>query len=103
MVGAMKGRKSVEVSALRSLLARISNAEAVPVPDQTHMAPGPIAGAGFGVGSTEVPRKQLSYADIQAVIQDEIQEAQAAKQQLDGSSAYAIELNQKIAILQAYQ
>ncbi|HVQ43942.1 MAG TPA: hypothetical protein VMT30_03165 [Candidatus Saccharimonadia bacterium] len=101
MIAATKARKSVEVSALRSLLARISNAEAVPA-DQSHIASSSIAGASVGVGSTEAPRKQLSYMDVQEIIQAEIQEIQAAKQRLDGSSDYVAELDQKIVIVSAY-
>ncbi len=103
MVRAMKDRKGIEVSASRSLLASISNAEVVPAPNQTHVTSDHIAGASAGVGSTEVPRKQLSYTDLQVIIEDEIQEIQAAKEQLDESSDYAIELDQKIAMLRGYQ
>jgi uncharacterized protein len=101
LVVAMKKRATTEVSALRALLARISNAEAVPPPDKSPIASSRVAAA--GVGSTEMPRKQLSYTDLQAVIQAEINEIQTAKQQLPETDPYAIELNQKLAILQSYQ
>lgn len=99
LVRAIKVRNGVEVSTYRSLLARISNAEAVSTSDQSAAAFGPIAGAGAGVGSTEAPRKQLTYADLQQIIRDEIEEIQAAKQGLNQSSDYAIELGQKMALL----
>lgn len=103
LIAAMKAKEALDVSALRSLLARISNAEAVPAAQTTIETTSRIAGAGSGVGSTEAPRKQLSITEIREIIQDEIQEMQAARQQLDESSAYAVELSHKTDILLKYR
>ncbi|HEV2635738.1 MAG TPA: hypothetical protein VGX23_11365 [Actinocrinis sp.] len=73
---AMKARDRRTVSALRSALAAIENAEAVDVGD------GPRAGAieasAVGVGSTEAPRRALSEAEIAAIVQVEIAERRSA-------------------------
>ena len=99
---AMKDRDSLKLGELRSLLARISNAEAVTPQDVSVDAGSPIAGAEAGVGSTEAQRKQLTLHDIHAVIQAEIDELEAALQGLDDASDYAVELREKIAAVAAY-
>ncbi|AHC25746.2 MULTISPECIES: GatB/YqeY domain-containing protein [Mycobacteriaceae] len=72
---AMKARAAETVAALRAGLAAIDNAEAVDIPDRTGalIPPGPesvIAGATTGLGSSEVSRRDLSSADVRAVISD---------------------------------
>lgn len=103
LIGAMKERATIEVSALRALLARISNAEAVQAPYKAQTSSTYVAGASVGVGSTESSRKELSYADIQVIIHAELTEIQTAKQQLLDADPYAAELNQKLTILRSYQ
>ena len=56
---ALKTRRAEAVAALRTTIAVIDNAEAV---DPTTV----------GVGSTEVPRRDLSIADVRAVVADHI-------------------------------
>jgi 5'-deoxynucleotidase YfbR-like HD superfamily hydrolase/uncharacterized protein YqeY len=94
---ARKAHDRLKTEAIQSVLAAISNKEAVPPQKETHDTPG-------GVGSTEVARRVLSDADIAQVIRDEISEIQGA---IDGIGAqagqpYAAELKQKLAILTAY-
>lgn len=75
---------------LRSLLARISNAEAVD-------------GVSVIDGSTEVARRSLDIQDVQKIITDEIKEMQDVIDAIDSSSSYGQELQQKIKIISIYQ
>lgn len=94
MRSAMKSRDTTTTNALKSLLARISNAEAVDLKAINTL----------GVGSTEVSRRLLSEADIYSIIDDEINELQQALSSLESSpSRYTTELKDKIAILQRYK
>lgn len=101
MRAAMKARDQLKLDELRSLLARISNAEAVDVPTSGAVM-GQIAGAASGVGSTEVARKQLTHSDLEAVITAELRELQTALAGVDAESEYASALRIKIAVVQAY-
>lgn len=87
LTAAMKQRNQVEVSTLKSLLASFSNAEAVEITNQT---------------SVEVPRKELTEADLQDIIRAEISELQQVIKRLDATSGYRLELEQKSVILQRY-
>lgn len=78
--GAMKARDKTAVSALRSTLAAIDNAEAVdagpaPVTGAEHAR---VAGAIPGVGTAEVPRGDLSEGDVEAIVRDAISECEGA-------------------------
>jgi uncharacterized protein len=76
---AMKSRDTVAVSALRSALAAIANAEAVPAPAPAPAAGGRhVAGAVEGVGAAETQRRQLSAAETALLVRDEITQRQAA-------------------------
>ena len=87
---AMKRRDMVTTDILKSLLARIANAEAV---DADNYSP----------DTTEVSRKVLSKDDIHTLVNDEINELEHALTQLgDVQNNYGIELQSKIAILRPY-
>ncbi len=77
---AMKGRDRVAVAALRSALARISNAEAVPV-DVMPRA-GAIEQSRLGAGAAEAPRRELTEADVRLVVGAEVAEHDRAAQHL---------------------
>jgi uncharacterized protein YqeY len=82
LLTARKERDQTRVSALRSALSAIDNAE---TPDETTpvVTPdGAIAGAGSGLGSTEVARRQLTDSEIQALLRGEIDERLRAAEQL---------------------
>lgn len=68
---AMKARQNATVATLRTILAAIDNAEAVPVDATTPIIP-------LATQSPDVPRKVLSAADIQAIVQKEIADLRAA-------------------------
>jgi uncharacterized protein YqeY len=72
LINAMKSREHLKVATLRSVLAALDNAEAVPVSGQRTVAE-PVIGQ-----SHEVPRKVLSEEEITQIIQREIDERKAA-------------------------
>lgn len=77
---ALKARDAAAVSALRSVLSAISNAEAVE-PDQapTARTGNPhIVGAVTGLGAAEVQRRQLTEAQVAQILQAEIDERHRA-------------------------
>lgn len=89
---AMKDRNTAKLSALRPLSARISNAEAV---QATSLA-------NSGVGSTEVPRRQLTLSEVQQIVTVELYEIETALDAIDKSSAYAADLRKKATIIRQY-
>jgi uncharacterized protein YqeY len=72
---AMKDRDAIAVKTIRSLISEIDNAGAIVV-EKTKVMPmsGGIAYATDGIGSSEVPRKELSEIDIKEIILREINE-----------------------------
>lgn len=75
---ALKQRDTAAVSALRSALAAIGNAEALPAP-ATHGGGGQnVAGSIAGLGATEASRRALTPAEIAGIVSTEIAERRAA-------------------------
>jgi uncharacterized protein YqeY len=77
---ALRARDTIAVSALRSALGAIGNAEAV---EPGAVAPagsaGPhVAGAVSGLGAAEVPRRSLSPAQIERIVRAEAAEREDA-------------------------
>ena len=72
---AMKEKNEIAIKTIRSLISEIDNAGAVIV-EKPKIMPmsGGIAGATDGVGSSEVPRRELSEIEIRQIIQKEIDE-----------------------------
>jgi uncharacterized protein len=69
LVVALKARDTSTVTALRTAIAAVDNAEAVDtsaMPATTQ--DGPVAGATAGLGSSEVARRVLTAADRQSVV-----------------------------------
>jgi uncharacterized protein len=78
LLTARKERAAVRVSALRSVLSAIDNAE---TPDRVDVAApmsGAIAGAAAGVGATEVTRRSLTDDEIRRLVAVEIDERRRA-------------------------
>ncbi len=98
---ALKARDAAVVGALRSLLARIHSAEAVAAP-ATVGDSAKIAGAQQGVGSTEVARRELTLADLQQVIAQELDEINETLRAIGPDTDYAAELRVKMAALRVY-
>ncbi len=73
---AMRARDVVAVSALRTALGAIANAEAVQVgpTDAAALFDGPIAGAVAGLGAGDVPRRALSEDDVREIVRRHVSE-----------------------------
>jgi len=87
LLSARKDRDSTRVSALRSALSAIDNAEA---PDEARLdAPssGAIANAVVGLGAAEVARRELSDAEIRGLLRAEIDERLAAARAVETTHA----------------
>ena len=69
LLGARRDRDAGTVSALRTAIAALENAEAVPAPQRD----GALEGAPVGVGSSEARRRVLDEADELAVLDAEIE------------------------------
>lgn len=75
LVTAMKARRREAVSALRTALAAIDNAEAVTAPADTGALDGEhVAGASPGVGSTEAPRRTLTAHELHGLLHAQVAE-----------------------------
>ena len=81
LLTARKQRDSVSVSALRTTLSAIDNAE-TPDAVPTAGSAGPVAGAVEGLGAAEVPRKRLADTELRAVVQAEVDERLAAADEM---------------------
>ena len=71
LLPAMRAGDGDTVAVVRSALAALANAEAVPVESPGPVADGPIAGAVTGIGSTEAPRRTLTPDEVRAVVESE--------------------------------
>lgn len=104
LTAAMKARDTDAVSALRTMMAAIDNAEAVALPDGVRAdARNAIAGATSGVGSTEVARRVLTQDEIHALVLAQVREREdsAATYRAHGRSEDADRLLREASILQA--
>jgi uncharacterized protein len=82
LLAARKARDAVRVSALRTAMSAIDNAE---TPDGPVPSAGAIAESAAGVGSAEVARRLLSDSDVRALLRAEVDERlAAAKESADG-------------------
>jgi uncharacterized protein len=81
---AMKDRDTVAMSALRSALGAIANAEAVPLPEASARRPAPpsenvpIAGGVAGLGGAEIDRRVLTEEEAAAIAAAEAADRRAA-------------------------
>jgi uncharacterized protein YqeY len=83
---AIRTRDTAAVSALRSVLSAIGNAEAVNPPPGAAGAGSPhIAGAVAGLGAGEARRRNLSAAAVGEIIQAEISERLQAARDYENS------------------
>jgi uncharacterized protein len=102
LTAALKARDSVAVAPLRSAIAAIDNAEAVdggaapPPANSAH-----IAGASPGAGSSDVARRELSPADVRAVVRAQIDERLQAAEEYErhGRADQAERLRREAAVL----
>jgi len=78
LTSSMKARDREAVAALRSALARVSNAEAVDV-DSVPRA-GAIEQARVGAGAADAPRRELTEDDVRGIVEAEVAEHDHAAQ-----------------------
>ena len=82
LVPSMRARDTAAVSAIRSALAAVANAEAIPVEHRSaSLTDGPVAGT-VGVGAAEAPRRELADGEVRALVEAEVAERRAAADQL---------------------
>ena len=101
---AMRARDGVAASALRSALAALDNAGAVPAGQGPAAASGPhFAGAVTGLGAGEVPRRGLAAGEAERIVRAEIAEREAAAAGYEGAGhgEQARRLRQEARILES--
>ena len=104
---AIRARDTEAVSAIRTALAAVANAEAV---GGGAAASGPVAttgsqhvaGAAVGVGAAEADRRELTPAEVRAIVGVEVLERSdaAAEHEAAGQGDYADRLRREAAVLQ---
>ena len=101
LLPAMRVGDKDTVDVVRSALAAIANAEAVPVDDATALTEGPIAGAATGVGATEAARRELSDDEVREIVERERQDRIRAAEESEagGLGTYAARLRTQAAVL----
>ncbi|MFF2086332.1 hypothetical protein ACFVVM_21350 [Nocardia sp. NPDC058176] len=77
---AMKARDRGAVSALRSALSAIDNAEAI---DTGDVKAGALEDSAIGLGAAEAPRRDLSETEIEQIVRREIEERRTAAAEYD--------------------
>jgi uncharacterized protein YqeY len=95
---AMKARDRQTAAVLRTTLAAIANAEAPPAEPGETLLP-PVYGRG-----AEVPRLELSDADIERILRDEIADRRdtIGRFEQGGRADEAVPLHAELAILESY-
>ncbi|MCA2223551.1 GatB/YqeY domain-containing protein [Nonomuraea aurantiaca] len=108
---ALKARDHIAVTALRSALAAIENAEAVPVDSPS---PGAaehgitrnehFAGSTAGLGSADVERRLLTEAELLSIVEKEVRERSVAAQEYErlGRHDHAERLRAEAEVLSRY-
>ena len=97
-MAARKDRDGARVSALRSALSAIDNAE---TPDVDVPAAGAIADSASGLGAAEVPRRTLTDGEIRGLLRAEVDERLGAAGQMEagGHSERAAAIRAEAAVL----
>ncbi|MBB5791002.1 hypothetical protein [Jiangella mangrovi] len=105
LVAAMKERRKDAVTALRTTLAAIDNAEAVAPAGPTGKATSEhVAGAHVGLGAAEAERLLLTAGDVRAIIEEQVAERRAEADRYDalGRPDAADRLRREAAALDPY-
>ena len=81
---ALKTRDSDALAALRTAMAAIDNAEAVPAPTvNSPTTSAHVAGARSGLGSTEATRRELSASELRDILRGQIAEHSGEAERYD--------------------
>ena len=100
LLQAMRQRDKEAVSAYRTTLSAIDNAEALPLGD--HDRAGAIELSARGPGATEAPRRSLSEADVVHIVNQEAVDLRAAAASLERHNPDAAgRLSRQAVLLQA--
>jgi hypothetical protein len=106
LTAALKARDRVAVTALRSALAAIDNAGAVPVdlPSDSMAGNEHVAGSATGLGAAEAERRHLTDADLRSIIESEVRERSVAAAEYDelGRDDLAERLRAEAEVLSRY-
>jgi uncharacterized protein len=105
LTAALKARDTDALAALRTAIAAIDNAEAVPVPNtRATTTSAHIAGTRSGPGSTEAARQQLTVRELHNILRDLITEytREADRYQALGQASAAERLRLQARTLAAY-
>ena len=101
---ALRARDTVTVSAVRSALAALDNAQAVSAAPAPGASDSPhVAGAAAGLGAGEAERRRLSEAEARGIVRAEVAERQAAALEYENSGHpdQAARLRREVAVLGA--
>ena len=75
LTAALKARDRDALAALRTAIAAIDNAEAVPAPDAARPATSAhFAGAHSGLGAAEAARRELSASELRDILRGQVAE-----------------------------
>ncbi|MEV1249288.1 GatB/YqeY domain-containing protein [Nonomuraea sp. NPDC050022] len=104
---ALKARDRIAITALRSALAAIENAEAVPVDSPSPGGPEyneHFAGSTAGLGTADVERRLLTEADLLSILEKEVRERSVAAQEYErlGRDDHAERLRAEAEVLSRY-
>lgn len=103
---AMRARDLLAVTALRSAISALDNAEAVDLSEVAESAPVTtgehVAGGVVGLGATEVPRRVLDAVQQHAVVVNEISDRRSAADAYEqrGATDPAVRLRAEAAVLE---
>ena len=101
LLAARKDRDAIRVSALRSALSAIDNAETLDAGHLDVPTAGTIAGSVAGLGAAEVPRRTLTDAEIRTLLRTDVADRLAAAELMDagGHSERATTVRAEAAVL----
>lgn len=105
LTGALKARDRDALAALRTAIAAIDNAEAVPAPDAPPSATSShIAGARSGLGSAEAARRELSASELRDILRGQVAEHTSEADRYDalGQADFAERLRRQALALAPY-
>ncbi|MDR6174524.1 uncharacterized protein YqeY [Nocardioides zeae] len=105
LVVALRARDRTVATALRTTIAAIDNAEALPTDDVAPPTSGPVAGAVAGLGATEAVRRELSPNDLAVLLTTQVAERRAAADEVErhGRDADAARLRREADVVAAYR
>jgi uncharacterized protein len=101
---ALKSRDKIAISALRSALGAIGNAEAVDAPAASPAVSSPhVAGAVAGPGAGEAQRRPLNGGQVEEIVRAEISERHCAAREYEqaGHTGQAARLRGEAQVLMA--